>query len=102
MKLRDIEVEIIKKFISSVTATTIGNEVSGAVKKLLKQEQHSYSRTFRWCRFSSKLSFTRQQLLKDTNKRRSRTRRKMDKGKVIQISDHLEEHLILEDGSRIF
>ena len=34
-------VEIIKKFISSVTATTIANEVC-FVHQLLKQEQHSY------------------------------------------------------------
>ena len=93
-------VEIIKKFISSVTATTIGNEVSGA--PVAETRTTFLQKSPRLDGVVSVLNLVSQ----DNNYLKIQTRegleeperRPSDQAKVIQISDHLEEHLILEDG----
>lgn len=96
-------VEIIKKFISSVTATTIGNEVTGAVAPVAETRTTFLQKSPRLDGVVSVLNLVTQD--NDYLKIQTREgfeepeRRPSDQGKVIQISDHLEEHLILEDGA---
>ena len=96
-------VEIIKKFISSVTESTINDEVSGAVAPVAETRTTFLQKSPRLDGVVSVLNLVSQ----DNNYLKIQTRegleeperRPSDQGKVIQISDHLEEHLILEDGA---
>ncbi len=96
-------VEIIKKFISSVTKTTIDSEVSGSVAPVAETRTTFLQKSPRLDGVISVLNLVSQ----DNNYLKIQTRegseeperRPSDQGKVIQISDHLEEHLILEDGA---
>jgi hypothetical protein len=96
-------VEIIKKFISSATETTIDNEVTGSVAPVAEARETFIQKSPRLDGVVSVLNLVTQ----DNNYLKVQTRegseeperRPSDQGKVIQISDHLEEHLILEDGA---
>lgn len=96
-------VEIIKKFISSVTESTIDSEVSGSVAPVAETRSTFLQKSPRLDGVVSVLNLVSQ----DNNYLKIQTRegseeperRPSDQGKVIQISDHLEEHLILEDGA---
>lgn len=96
-------VEIIKKFISSVTESTIDSEVSGSVASVAETRTTFLQKSPRLDGVVSVLNLVSQ----DNNYLKIQTRdgfeeperRPSDQGKVIQISDHLEEHLILEDGA---
>ena len=96
-------VEIIKKFISSVTESTIDSEVSGSVAPVAETRSTFLQKSPRLDGVVSVLNLVSQ----DNNYLKIQTRegleeperRPSDQGKVIQISDHLEEHLILENGA---